>query len=120
MFENFVTFTEVVKLSSNVFWRMKEVNYHDKLLKLIYDKEDVFTFEEVIELVENKQLIAKFANILDTCSLSTEGLWVENIFKVIDHIDISSSIDTLLIYSSKNGFTNFVKYLVERGADVSA
>lgn len=41
MFENFVVFTEVVKLSSNIFWKMKEVNYHDKLLDLIYQEEDI-------------------------------------------------------------------------------
>lgn len=114
MFSNFVIFTEVVKLSSNVFWKMREVNCHDKVLDLIYEKQDVVTFEEVIDLVNNKYLITKFIGILNFCETRTGEKWLKSIFEAIDHIDITAFDNTLLTYSSKNGFVDFVKYLVRR------
>lgn len=113
MFENFIIFTEVTKLSSNVFHYLKEVNYHDKLLNLIRKKEDVATFEEIIDLVENKYLITKFISILYCCKCD-EKRWIENIFKVIDYIDVSAYNNDLLIYSSAYGCQEVVKYLLER------
>lgn len=117
MFSNFVTFKEVVKLSPNVFWKMKEVNYNDKLLDLIYLKEDVNTFGEVSDLIENKRLVTKFINVLSNCKQFDEKKWLENIFKFIEDIDISISGDKLLVYSSKYGFYDAVRYLVEKGVD---
>lgn len=63
MFDNFLIFTEVVKLSSNVFWRMREINYRDKLLEVIYKKKDLIAFLEVIELIENKNLIIEIIDL---------------------------------------------------------
>lgn len=76
MFENFVIFTEAIKLSSNVFWKMKEVNYHDKLLDLIYKKKDVIVLGKVINLAEDKCLITRFIGILGVCDKKE---WLENI-----------------------------------------
>lgn len=64
MFDNFLIFTEVVKLSSNVFWRMREINYRDKLLEVIYKKKDLVTFLEVIELIEDKNLISEIIDLI--------------------------------------------------------
>lgn len=111
MFENFIVFTEVVKLSSDIFWRMREVNYHDKFLKFIRKKQDVVAFEEVVDIIEDKCLVTKFGNILTVCNINNERKWIENIFKVIDTTILGN---ILLTYSSRHGFIDFVKYLIER------
>lgn len=111
MFENFVVFTEVIKLSSIMFWKMKEVNYHDELLDLIYDREDVITFEEVIDVVD-KYLITRFIYRIDP--RSNPKKWIENILKAISYIDITAFNNKLLFDSSCHGFYDFVKLLIER------
>lgn len=114
MFENFIVFTEVIKLSSNVFWKMKEVNYHDKLLDLIDKKIDISTFEEVIDLVDDKYLITKFIYTLQRIySDDVKKRWIKNISKAIDDIDSSAYEDTLLIDGASYGFYEIVKYVVE-------
>lgn len=117
MFSNFVTFTEVVKLSSNVFYEMKTINYHDKLLKLIKQKRDIDTFEEIIHNVEDKHLITEF---IATALGIDAARWIRNIFEMIDYIDITAFDNSLIISSSKYGLYNFVKLLAERGADIHA
>lgn len=118
MFENFVVFTEAVKLSSNVFYRLSVVNYHNKLLKLIYRRKDVISFREVADLVENKILISKFVDFLNSCDQQDEKLWLEGIFKAIDYIDIGKFGRILWIFSSKNGFLDCIKYLVNNNIDM--
>lgn len=121
MFENFIVFTEVVKLSSNIFWKVKEVNYSDKLLDLIYEKKDVVAFEEVINLVDNKFLITMFIEILQLdLEESVEKKWIENIFKVIEEVDTTAFGNELLMVCSYYEFYDFVKYLIEHDADVNA
>lgn len=83
MFSNFVTFAEVSKLSPFTHHRMKEINYHDKLLKLIYEKKDVDTFKEVIELVENKHLIKKSPKNI-ALDYPNRKKWLEAIFSTIN------------------------------------
>lgn len=117
MFSNFVIFTEVVKLSSNIFHEMEIINYHDKLLKLIEQKRDINTFEEIIHNVEDKHLITEFIAVASGIDAAR---WIRNIFKVIDYTDITAFDNSLIIRSSKYGFYDFVKLLAERGADIHA
>lgn len=119
MFENFLVFTEVVKLSSNVFYQLEEINYHDKVLDFIYDREDVNTFEKVLDLVEDKYLITRFIKFLKDYGLNeTEKLWVKNILKVINHINIAAFDNALLIYAFKYEFYESFRYLIQKGADI--
>lgn len=118
MFENFVVFTEAAKLSSNLSYRLKEVNYHDKLLSFIREKRDVIAFAEVIDLVENKSLITEFIDLLNHYETRNKKRLTETIFKAIDHIDITAFYNILLVASSENGLLYIVKYLVEHDADI--
>lgn len=120
MFENFVTFTEVIKLSSNMFWRMREVNYHDKLLDLIYSKQDIVCFEMVTDLVKDQYLICEFIKELKFHYNSCERRWLENIFEIIKNNNITVSNDDLLISASKYGFYDLVKCMIENGANIDA
>lgn len=117
MFENFVTFTEVVKLSPNIFSQLREVNYHDKLLDLIRIRNDISTFEQVTDLVENKYLVTGLIEIFQKNHTYLER-WLKSIFKFVDYIDVTALDNLLLFYSSRSGFYDFVKCLIERGADI--
>lgn len=57
MFENFVIFTEVTKLSSNMYYNLQIVNYSDKFAIDILWKEDTVVFEKLIDLVEDRRLV---------------------------------------------------------------
>lgn len=118
MFSNFVTFKEVVKLSENIFYGLRTTNYHDKLLELIYNQEDVIAFEEVIDLVDNKYLVTRFLHIFEAYWRNDRERWLKNILKVIDHIDVSYLKNTLLVQCSRYKYYNFVERLVEKGIDL--
>lgn len=115
MFESFVTFTEVVKLSSNVFYFLREVNYSDKILDSIYEKTDPYSFEQIIDLIQDKTLIEKSVEMLEFWYFGLgEEKWLENIFKVIEYIDLKKSHSILLFYSSRYGILENIKYLIEK------
>lgn len=88
---------------------MREVNYQDKLLDLIYRRKDTIVLEEVIDLVNDKYLITEFIKSLWNFDINKEKKLVENIFKVIDYIDISAFNNRLF----NKWFCNFVKYLIQ-------
>lgn len=107
MFENFVIFTEVVKLSSRIFHELKIVNYSDKIIKLIRERDIKFA-EEIFLLVENKSLIHSFVE------LTLRSLrWLDCVMK-------TGIINSALLFSScKYGKLKYVKYLVENGANLN-
>lgn len=108
MFENFVIFTEVIKLSSRIFYELKIVNYSDKLIKLIREGDIKFA-EEIFLLVENKSLIHPFVEL----TLKSPR-WLDCIMK-------TGIINPVLLFSScKYGKLRYVKYLVENGINLNA
>lgn len=114
MFENFVTFTELVKLSSNVFWKMREVNYSNKILNSIYQRRDLEVLEKVLDLIEDKQLIIGFTSVLEDPRKVQIEKWLEIITKAVIENSISIPRDNnLIIYSSEYGVYDFVKYWFE-------
>lgn len=87
MFENFVIFTEVSKLSSDIFYQLRKINYSNKFLDLIYRKRDIVSFEEITNLLEDRSQVEKFIGIILQCRISHEKGWIKNISKVLDYID---------------------------------
>lgn len=66
MFENFITFSEVIKLSPNIYYFLREVNYHDKLLALMFIKSNSDThLENIIDLIKDTKTIHSL--ISDRC-----------------------------------------------------
>lgn len=119
MFENFVVFIEVSKLSMNTFNNLQNINYHDKLLGLIH-RRNVDTFEKIVDLIENKYLATRFIAMLNIPPFNDnyDLKWIKSIFKVIDHIDITAFNNRLISCACSYDFYNFVKYLVKNGADI--
>src|SRR5579883_1460825 len=63
MFSSFVIFTEVVKLSSTIYYNHEVINYSDIIIKAIISKNDIQSALSVIDRVEDRSLIIKFASI---------------------------------------------------------
>lgn len=63
MFENFVIFTDVVKLSSNVFHYLKQLNYSHRIFKLV-DQIDITSFTQMNDLIvdEDGSIVSLFAD----------------------------------------------------------
>lgn len=112
MFNNFVIFTEVVKLSPNIFHSLKQVNYSKKLLKVIYSRKDIISFESVLDFIKDKELIIKFIKLIENISLQHQREQVENI------LIAAGSDERLLFCSSRNGFYEIVKNLVSSGVNL--
>lgn len=124
MFENFVIFTEIVKLSSNIFCYMREVNYSDNISRLIFQVHDIASAEQVAELVEDSVVINKFIKSLLCRHKQEDGpRWLRLIFDLSKRInvDFESCGDMLLVYSCRYGYLDFVKYLLEEvGIDINS
>lgn len=107
MFENFVTFTEVVKLSSIIFHNLRNLNYCDKLLDSIYGRNDQGTFYQVMNLIEDGSLTNKFIYKLDYCCSNCKTLsdrWFELLVEFIKRrgsIDLSTNNYSLFKYAYK-------------------
>lgn len=105
MFENFVTFTEVVKLSKIIFYNLKDLNYSDKLLDLIYIRNDQPTFYQVMDLIQDSSIVNKFIYKLNYCCSDCKILsdrWFELLVEFIknrDDIDFSINDYLLLKYA---------------------
>lgn len=56
MFSNFVTFTEVSKLSNAVHDQLKQINYSDEVAELIRERVDTKSLDQIVELIGNKEL----------------------------------------------------------------
>lgn len=118
MFENFVIFTEVVKLSANTFNNLQNINYHDKLLDLIYERKDIITFERIVNLIQDRYLITKFVGLFEDRSLKDRNRWLENIIPQVDHIDIKAFNEILIITAADCNSFSAVEILVEKGANI--
>lgn len=66
MFENFVYFGEVIKLSSNIFIQLRSVNYSWKVISVIESLIDIDSLGEVIDLVDEVTLYDCFIYLFYT------------------------------------------------------
>lgn len=122
MFENFVIFTEVVKLSSNIFYYLRQVNYHNKLLKIIRHHFDIKSAEQVFELVEDVSLLIDFIQIIPLEEDDEiRRRWIDCIFKAIEenNLDISDFKHLLICECCRFGMNDRVKLLMSKLADVN-
>lgn len=112
MFENFVIFTEVIKLSSNVFYQMENINYSDKLPGLIFQKEDFRTLKLVSHLIEDiQELETVIKNWLWYVILYGETAvnFLDIIF--INNLQLDECFDEALNLCIKYGRTKHIEYL---------
>lgn len=121
MFENFVVFTEVVKLSSILFGKMRLMNYSDDVLFLVCDNNDINSAEQVLPLKRDDSIIYDFIELICDNSTTNKERWIRLIFENIeDYESLKDEYKTILMtYACGCGFLDIVKKMVEVGADVN-
>lgn len=111
MFSNFVTFTEVIKLSTNIYHRLQDEIYDEKLFE-----KDARNYT-IFDLVDDKKLTSCISYLDNLWSLAEKLRWLQLIMKFI--IDVTVFNNSLITQSWKFGLVNFVEILIEKGADVN-
>lgn len=123
MFSNFVIFTEVVKLSENIYYQMRDMNYFRGMLKKLKTK-DIKIAKEVIQTFLEKCEKHEKQNItclIDNYYLEENEAWLRYIFEAVSNdedIDVSEYIETILIFACEYDNLEVLKYYVSRGFDI--
>lgn len=117
MFENFVTFTEVVKLSSNIFHYLRGVNYSKQISSSILKRKDIISALQVLELIDDEKSKINIGKLIKRSEI--EEVW-ELFCEVIKRKDISSfNFDNIiLILVCICGSLYHLKILVDEGANI--
>lgn len=117
MFENFVIFTEVAKLSSSIHYNLEVVNYSDSLAIHILWKKDTAVFERLVDLVEDRRLvISKIIYILKYCIFHMEYKYLDLLFKMKPkdlEFDIPEDRHFFFNISCVFGHLDLVKYFLQ-------
>src|SRR5579883_2063069 len=78
MFEYFVTFTEVIKLSQDTFHQLRKVNYYNGI-----STRNINIIEQIIDLVDIEIESFKFINYFIRREIKHEERWLDIIFEII-------------------------------------
>lgn len=120
MFSNFVYFEEVVKLSTNTFHTLAEVNYSPKLLPILKKCPDINYVKQMFEFMETEEVVS-FSSLLLTCRLAEEEGLLHSIFNSIKGKTFTNKnnyLEILLEFSVRCNCLEAVKYFCEAGANV--
>lgn len=126
MFENFVTFKEVIKLSTSTFHYLKQVNYSEDLLKYVCRQDRIDKAQQLCKLItEDKisisdvSLLNNLVEMIDSSYLGflyREKSWLNRIFKFIFsgyELDLKTHGDDLYFFSNKYAYSGYIRYLME-------
>lgn len=103
MFSNFVTFTEVIKLSKNVYHRLQGEIYDEKLFEKVCKKKDIENFT-IFDLIDDDKL-TNYINYLHRSPANDHRFirWLKMIMKFVlegRKIDVTA-FDNLLLRCSR-------------------
>lgn len=86
MFENFVTFTEAIKLSTSVFYRLSKTNeISTRILKQAFQIDDDKSAEQMYDLSDDKTIFREFI-FCDQKHFYASHIWSRFIAKVITDV----------------------------------
>lgn len=96
MFSNFVTFTEVVKLSPIIHYNLEGLNFHKDIIDLIFAKGDLISASSTFKLVPKEHLdkLLKFILLINFRDRVTSKRWIGLITRTIT--DDNSDLDKIL------------------------
>lgn len=123
MFENFVYFGEVTKLSSNVYYQMKEVNFSENVFDLMHSRNHYQFVKEIFDA----DLITNTNCDVDKCVEISKDYKYEFGEEILRKISMFVQLDKnkefgndiLLIFCSRHdNLLEFVEKLISHGADV--
>lgn len=117
MFENFVIFTEVVKLSSDTFYHLREVNYSKKISSNVLKQRDINSALQILPLINDEKSKSNIGRLIRDCNI--EESW-KLFCEVVNRKDISSfNFDNvILILVCICGSLRYLKILIDEGADI--
>lgn len=110
MFSNFVTFTEVIKLSQDTFYRCREINFSEDIAKLRKYQNNMKSFEIKIfeQTVDMFQDISTLISLMPFC-YSHLGHLHYNMFKCL--------FNSVIMNRSKDEIQLFFDHFVNRNKD---
>lgn len=116
MFENFVIFIEVTKLSQNIYYNLEVINYSDNFAIDILWKKDTIVFQTLIHLVEDRRLVISKIIYILRYEVYAKYKYLDFLFRLITRdpeLDMSAE-DKRYYYvlSCIFGHFDFVKYLL--------
>lgn len=119
MFENFVYFKEVTKLSSAVYYQMKEVNFSENVFDLMHSRNDHQFVKELFDLVIKNNLAAgKYIAKINRCEFEEEFLKGVSENVVLNEETSFLNIAFLLCSCRYDSLLFFIKRLVSFGTDI--
>lgn len=94
MFSNFVTFTEVVKLSPVIHYNLERLNFHKDILSSILQKNDLVNATSIFKLIEKEDFkkLMKFVELINLNTPTISRKWIKLITTTI-------TIDKLKLYN---------------------
>lgn len=123
MFENFVYFGEVIKLSSNVYYQMKGVSFSENIFNLMHSRNHYQFVKEIFDV----DLITNTNCDIDKCIEVSENYKYEFGEEILKKISMFTQLDKnkefgndmLLIFCSRHdSLVEFVEKLILHGADI--
>lgn len=120
MFENFVIFTEVVKLSSIIFNNFKLINHSDNVLFTACINQDIEAAKQMFPQKEDKSIVYHLIKLL----LPERFPYPALLRLLFDNVEDFNEFDqenkdTILNYACECGFLDIVKKMIEVGANVN-
>lgn len=112
MFEYFVTFTEVIKLSQNIFHQLRKVNYHKGI-----STRNINVVEQIIDLVDIEIESFRFISYFIRREIKHGERWLDIIFKIIcidkTKFYLLDVWEMIITRSCKYNRLNIIKYIIE-------
>lgn len=112
MFENFVTFTEAIKLSQDTFHQLRKVNYYKGI-----STRNINIIEQIIDLVDIEIESFRFINYFIRREIKHEERWLDIIFKIIcidkTKFYVLSIWEMIIVRSCKYNRLDIIKHIIE-------
>lgn len=109
MFSNFVTFKEVVKLSTQVEYELTKINFSKYALIFIFEERNIHTATQIQNIIDDKKLIKNFYEILGYhCRCYDGPEWLDYTFSL--KCNLPSVDESLLFGACKHGRLDIIKH----------
>lgn len=120
MFENFVYFKEVVKLSSVIEYQLKSSMCSYQLMRKVIRSEDPKIIYQLIDFVDDQRIVNEILRALHYCEIEEEEVFLNCLEKLCDRgFDILHPCSgfTLMNLVCFYGKLKLVKHMIESGVN---
>lgn len=116
MFENFVYFQEVVKLSTTINYQLAFINYNVKTsIKILRKQENIHFVKHILLTLADYDFLAQVVRKYVTCKTKCAKKWFSFVFNIIKEIGASrDTLTDLLIAACINDQSHIIRYCIEK------